>query len=88
MKLNHLCLHVLFLLCCCMYDSRIIYLRHDVSNSSNYDYPMFFWYYGMTNTVRPWAAQPYPLLISTGFLKYPLELKKKNSVRIEKKNQL
>ena len=28
-----------------------------------------------------------PLLISTGFLKYPLELKK-NSVRAEKKNQL
>ena len=29
-----------------------------------------------------------PLLISTGFLKYPLELKKKNSVRTEKKIQL
>ena len=30
---------------------------------------------------------PVPLLISTGFLKYPLELKKK-SVRTEKKIQL
>ena len=29
-----------------------------------------------------------PLLISTGFLKYPLELKKKKSVRTEKKFQL
>ena len=46
-----------FFLLCCMYDNRIIYLIHDVSNSSNHDYSMCNWYYGMTNTVRPWAAQ-------------------------------
>ena len=31
---------------------------------------------------------PDPLLIYTGFLKYPLELRKKKSVRTEKKFQL
>ena len=45
--------------------------------------------YSISNTifVNFVTLHSYPLLISTGFLKYPLELKKK-SVRTEKKFQL
>ena len=42
----------------------------------------------ITTVLIAMQKQPDPLLISTSFLKYPLELKKKKSVRTEKKIQL
>jgi hypothetical protein len=49
--------------------------------------------YKRTSQVSNWGPsddwiEPYPLLISTGFLKYPLELKKKIQLELKKKYQL
>jgi hypothetical protein len=38
--------------------------------------------------IWPAHIRPNPMLISTGFFKYPLELKKKIQLELKKKNQL